>query len=269
MPGTKADFSSRTSVVTQNFLEEFKQMITDTTTDLSQHIEEIDAKLTASRDFGASNEPSGEVTRIYEERESAQYCLHLCTQIYKHLDQALPAAPADIDPSQVLCPESIHNPTSLTTTKESITMCKNTMANTTSWLEKHLRNLDVQLRFLPKSGSNTVERENLQQEMESAKQCLQICSQASTLSEIARSNVFEDVSMTDDGYQVIVSTVGDLVSAKRITAGARSLQVMGQMSDESLQNISTRHGMAGKQQSSANGTSSKFEDRHGMGVKLK
>ena len=66
--------------------------------------------------------------------------------------------------------------------------------------------------------------------------------------------------MTDDGRQAIVSTIGDPISAKRITAGARSMQLMGQMSDESLQHFSRdRHHATEKGPKTGGG----FEDRHG------
>jgi len=268
MPGAKTDLSSRTSVVTQNFLEEFKHMITDTTTDLSQHIEEIDMKLKSLQGLGGSGEQTGELARIHEEKESAQYCLRLCTEVYNHLDQALPADLTSLQQSQASKLKSDHEPISLVTTRESLATCKDTITNTTTWLEKHLRTIDGQLKFLSTTGSDAVERKNLEQEIESARQCLRICSQASQQTENARSNVFEDVSMADDGYQVMVSTVGDLISAKRITAGARSLQIMGQMSDDSLQNISRNYGTAEQTKSGVNESRSHFNDRHGNGVRL-
>ena len=49
-----------------------------------------------------------------------------------------------------------------------------------------------------------------------------------------RINVFEDVLSNNDAYQVVVATLGDLISTKRVTTGARSKQWLGQMSDVSL-----------------------------------
>ncbi|KAI9710011.1 MAG: hypothetical protein M1828_002340 [Chrysothrix sp. TS-e1954] len=47
-----------------------------------------------------------------------------------------------------------------------------------------------------------------------------------------------NISATHDAHQVIVATLGDLITARRITAGARSTQWLGQMSDASLQQLS-------------------------------
>lgn len=40
----------------------------------------------------------------------------------------------------------------------------------------------------------------------------------------SRTKVFEDELVADDGQQVIVATLLDLISAKRVVAGARSTQ---------------------------------------------
>ena len=47
--------------------------------------------------------------------------------------------------------------------------------------------------------------------------------------------------MADDGQQVIVATLWDLISVKRIVVSARSTQWLGQMSDTTLQQLSQHH----------------------------
>lgn len=61
----------------------------------------------------------------------------------------------------------------------------------------------------------------------STQQCLNICGQAAHDVEKLRVNIAEDVSAADNGHQILVSTVGDLISAQRATAGARSLRCSG------------------------------------------
>jgi hypothetical protein len=100
------------------------------------------------------------------------------------------------------------------------------------------------------SETTNSEQERLQEEIDSIKQSLSICIEASQKAHNNRTNIFEDVAMADDGHQVIVSTFGDLISARRITAGARSIQWFGQMSDESLQQLSQNRGSASSKPSS-------------------
>lgn len=47
-------------------------------------------------------------------------------------------------------------------------------------------------------------------------------------------HVIEDISMGNDGQQILVFTTGELVEAKRVTAGNRVIQFVGSVSDESL-----------------------------------
>jgi len=68
--------------------------------------------------------------------------------------------------------------------------------------------------------------------------------QASEEAEKVRVNIAEDITTAEDSQQVLVSTVGDLIAARRVDAGARSLQCIGQMSDETLQQMSRAHGVS-------------------------
>jgi hypothetical protein len=147
------------------------------------------------------------------------------------------------------------------------------MAGSTTWLTRYLQDLDSKLAVLNSRpaqipNSHTIEEERIREEMASVKQCLSICAEASERAQQERVNIFEDVSMADDGQQVIVSTLGDLILARRVTAGARSMQLMGQMSDESLQQLSQNrnHSVVKKDKGSDAGID--FKERYGEGLKL-
>jgi Fungal N-terminal domain of STAND proteins len=119
---------------------------------------------------------------------------------------------------------------------------KEILTNTTSDLEEHLQEIDNRLQTLSLQGSSmtdedVTERERVQEEKDSTKKCLAICTQASEHADQVKTNVFEDVSAAKDAHQVIVSTLGDLISAKRVTAGVGATQLLGQMSDASLQQL--------------------------------
>jgi hypothetical protein len=47
--------------------------------------------------------------------------------------------------------------------------------------------------------------------------------------------VIEDMSMGNDGQQILVSTTGQPVRVQRMTAGSRTMQFVGSVSDESFQ----------------------------------
>jgi hypothetical protein len=158
-------------------------------------------------------------------------------------------------------------------TANAFKVCKENLTSTTTVLERHLQDINNRLQKLSSEPSGTsdkhqAEKERLEEEKGSIKQCLAICADASDQANEDRTNFFEDVTMANDGHQVVVSTFGDLVSAKRITVGDRSIQWLGQMSDETLQRLSRDRSSATTDKKLRGEGVTPFEDRYGSGVKL-
>ncbi|OAF54981.1 hypothetical protein VC83_08537 [Pseudogymnoascus destructans] len=73
------DANIRTTNVTISLLNEYNTMIAKTTSDLKEHLRELDEKLQASSQGAqAINVDNLEQQRIKEERDSAQSCLDIC-----------------------------------------------------------------------------------------------------------------------------------------------------------------------------------------------
>jgi hypothetical protein len=154
------------------------------------------------------------------------------------------------------------------------------LGNTTTDLQDHLQDLDDKLEALSVQASSTndeetTEREQIRAEIEGGQKCLEICTQAHEHANKVRTNVFEDVTADIDAQQVIVSTLGDLISAKRVTAGARATQYLGQMSDETVQVLARSRGIdlgrvSGilRDVQEQDRGSVQFEDQYGSGHKL-
>lgn len=140
----------------------------------------------------------------------------------------------------------------------------------TIWnLEAHLQLINWRLQSLPLPESSSIEGsselQRIQEEKESAEHCLGICAEASQQADQARTNVFEDISVAEDGHQVLVSTVGDLITARRVTAGARTAQWIGQMSDTSLQQLSQHWNPTDSAEKHQGEASTSFQDRYRAG----
>ena len=248
-------------------------MIENTTSDLQEHLENIDRTLESIQSQGHLNTPEDAADRqgIQEEKESTQQCLVICAKVSMHIEEFR---------SRVF--ENISTPTNgkqgpvttlgnlvsaSLTTNHALKECKETINDASNKLEMHLQTMENRLRSL-RSGSRKIpdadEEEIIQDERDSTKQCLAICAQASEQANADRTNVFEDVTMAEDGHQVIVSTIGDLILAKRVSAGARSTQWMGQMSDDSLQQLTKALG----QSAMGNADNTEHEDESGTELKL-
>jgi DNA repair exonuclease SbcCD ATPase subunit len=262
-------------------LKEYKEMIAETQSDLEERLEAINAKLKSlsSQKNEASGEELNERNRIQEERDSTTQCIDICAQVSTHIDQVRPNVLRNIS----IPPGASQGP--ITTldglisarfaTDDALSKCKTTLKDMRIRLEERLHNLDAHLQTLqPERGATSeeqdAERQRIQDEYDTTKQSLSICSEASERATESRINLFEDVSMAEDGNQVIVSTIGDLISAKRINAGARSTQWLGQMSDESLQELTHAVTYVSLAKTGDRPEEVKaFEARYGAGFKLK
>jgi hypothetical protein len=121
------------------------------------------------------------------------------------------------------------------------------------------------------SGEHAAEQEQIQEEKDDIKECPTIGVQASEQVDQVRTNVFENVSTAKDAYQIIVAEPRDLISAKHIAAGARSTQWLGQITADSLQQLSRDRGhvTVEKDMEPQSGIDEGYNDRYGAGYKLK
>ncbi|KAF3917256.1 hypothetical protein AA313_de0202247 [Arthrobotrys entomopaga] len=271
------DVNMRTTNITAKLLSEYKTLIEQTTSDLEEQLEGINGKLdnlTLISKPDLSNVGGGMVVGqvaeedkrgIEEDKKSIEQCLRICFQVSEHIDK--------VQLSSVLSSPADSSDKARKLTTDALTGCKVELFNTTNALQKQLEDIQIRLAALsnrPESVGNNSGAE----EIESLKQCLAICFQASEQVRNNRMLVFEDVKMEDDGEQIIVATMGDLLSAKRVTSGSRSVQWLGQMSDASLQYLAGRRSPPMQYQQKFDGKdggidTQNFEGRHGAGHMLR
>src|SRR5271163_1549444 len=273
---TDNTWHSRTATVTADVLKEYKELITNTTADLEDHLQEIERKLQNLPLQGdmMSDEDAAEREQIQKEKESTKQCLDICAQVFKQVSQVQPNVFEDIsaanDAHQVdisifggLIPAK-------RVTAKVLEEFQDKLTATTSNLQEHLQKINrLQTLSSPGTrilGEDTAERKRVQEEIDSIKQCLAICTQASEKADQVRTNVFEDVSAAKDAHQLIISTLGDLVLAKQVTAGLGADQWLGQMSDATVQQLSRdRVDIRGRAATDKGVEPQKFADQYGAG----
>lgn len=243
-------FISRTVGVTIQLLREYKELIDNTTCDLQELLQQTNngARQSYLQQTTSAGEDAGTLDDLEQERTSIRQCLEICKQVSAHLDQvqmdALPdmiAAPGDSS-ALLVRDRSSH---ARFITKERLKDCKRGLGFTINDLESRLDTANKRLAQLsaeePSTNGVAFARQAIGEEVKSIKQCLAICEEADEQVVNERINVFEDITLAEDGQQIIVATLGDLIAAKRVSAGARSTQWLGQMSDASLQKLSEGH----------------------------
>jgi hypothetical protein len=253
-------------------------MISSTTYDLEEILHGINQTM-RDPDFQNPTSPSqnGKIqSTIEEERASIQQCLKICLQVSSHIDQV---QEKELESETAI--RATLRQTTVTTgadlarliTNEALKDCKRGIGFTAVELQARLKDADRRLRNMQKregkSGADG-SHQDLETLSDSIKQCLSICNQATEQASTDRVNVFEDVFMGDDGHQLIISTMGDLISARRVTVGARSIQWLGQMSDTSLQQLSkdSVNDVVDRFKPDRGDAGIRFENQHGTGRKL-
>ena len=88
---------SRKATVTVNVLEEYKDIITNTTSDLEEHLQEIDNKLQpfSLQSSRTSDEDRAERAQLREEMDSTEKCLRICSQVSERINKVQPNAIED------------------------------------------------------------------------------------------------------------------------------------------------------------------------------
>jgi predicted nucleic acid-binding Zn-ribbon protein len=245
-------WDSRTAAVTADVLKEYQEMISNTTSDLEDHLQEIERKLQALplRGDAISDEDAAERERIQEERDSTRQCLAICEQVYKQVNLLRPNIFEDVSAARGSYQLDISALGGLLSAKRltasALQQLQEKLTNTTSQLEEHLQNIDKRLATFSSPGARDrgeIERRQVQEEMDSAKQCLAICVDAYKEAHQSRTNVIEDVSAAKASHQVVVATLGDLISAKRVNAAPEARQWVGQMADATVQQLSRDNGI--------------------------
>ncbi|KAB8279174.1 hypothetical protein BDV30DRAFT_202315 [Aspergillus minisclerotigenes] len=232
------DANLRKSSANAEAIESYKALIETTKADLEAHLEAIDDKLQliVGQTVTAEDSDALELRRIKEERLSTVKCLQICNQLSDHIaqiqlstksnDTSGGSSGSDVYPERV--------------TDESLQDCKTKLADTITRLEKHMQALTDRLLVKSKaamtSEQDIMDLKRLQDEWQTAHQCMDICSKADTRLKENISNIHN--YGTGDALQFMVSTNGKTLNGTNRGLGWRSRQVGGHLSDASVQQLS-------------------------------
>ncbi|EHK22088.1 uncharacterized protein TRIVIDRAFT_191735 [Trichoderma virens Gv29-8] len=177
--------------ITLRVLEDYKDMISDITQDLKEHLQRLDEKIQL---LSHSDQSNTEWQAMIEEKMSIQqvpeenYQFSERPSAYKYVKSGLDAAKGSIN--------------------KFVTQLRN--------YEEDIDNrMQVMASTHPISKDAVAELERLR------------ATKASDTRAVERYNVFEDITLADDAYNFTISTIGDLVTARRINLTGRSRNVGG------------------------------------------
>jgi len=260
--------------VTADLLREYKDVIDETALRLEMHLQKISDQLDSSvtRSDEASGEEQEERQNMQDEKESTEQCLEICAEFLDHIERVQKDIATNISPASE--PGQVHIATTSSRVKPR-KIIVNTLDDLTWRLESTKALLEKISKVTPKNGAGSSEEQNvtqkdLEEEIEGINKSLEVCADANETANSRGVHLFDKVSMEDDGLQVIVATMGDLLRVSDIKAGDRSAQIFGQMNDESLQKLSGDHVSASKERATDARFASDphFGAKYGAGVRL-
>ena len=211
-------------------------MIRDATSDLQDHLQQLDQKvksLASTEDTGSSAHTAVEWQAMLEEKESTHQGLRICAQLSAQIEQL--ELSSSIENPQPLQQSLAHK-----YIKNGLDATKGSIQSLVSRLKSYEVDIDRQMASMSSkdqlSEPDSTQLTRLQETKESIHQCIQVVAEAREASVmVERRNVFEDITMAGNTYDFSISTVGDLVTARRINLTGRSRHIGGQISDDSYQ----------------------------------
>ncbi|CVK96117.1 uncharacterized protein FPRN_12155 [Fusarium proliferatum] len=243
-----ADANLRSSKVTLQVLNDYKNLICDTKLDLEKHLKDIDSKLQDIVSQGATTEAAegqANLRKFESEKESTERCLEYLKHLLEEINgmSFQPVSTGSASNTAVISVSAGNMTLADSLTISTLKTCSYNLSDTIDRLESHRDNTEENLRLrssVPDSNHKLdpgANRETLQNELESTKQCLTVCDRASEWASSGRVHVVEDISVGNDGKQICVSTLGDLFNIKGARAGHGSIQFFGSVSESSLSDV--------------------------------
>ena len=215
-------------------LEDYKDLIADTRTDLRNHLEKLDQQgqnLTIEKPDSDSADGEAEWHAMLEEKESTRLGLRICAQLSAQVEQ--------LESTSTEGPQFSDRPSAHKHLKSGLNTTKGSIENLVTRLRSHEDDVDRQLESLASgtsiSDDATEQFAKLQETRASIRQCIDIVSDASNNLAGERRNVFENIAMSDNSYEFSVSTIGDLVTARQLNLRGRSRHIGGQISSQDYQ----------------------------------
>ncbi|RBA11871.1 hypothetical protein FPRO05_14150 [Fusarium proliferatum] len=220
------------AAIPPDVLENYKDMICDTTIDLDNYLRDVQEKIDRLQagDAAVVEDIAGECQAMLEEKKSAQQGLEMCNRLSSQITQFESASK---EHERFSDRPSVHKHV-----KSGLGEVKGSVKSLVTRLQTHAALIDKQLEAVSSTdaGPETTAAQlaRLQQIKESIGNCIEVVSDANKTAD-ERSNVFEDIRLADNSYAITVSTVNELVMARGLDLKDRSRYLGGQVTDKTVQ----------------------------------
>ncbi|KAK1990047.1 hypothetical protein LX36DRAFT_648413 [Colletotrichum falcatum] len=227
-----ANANIRIAAISPEVLEQYKDMISDATYDLTSHLQDMQQKIDRlnAENATAVDDMALEEDALLGEKESTKQGLDMCTRLSAQL--------AQFQATSVESAGFPGRPSAHKYIKRGLSKVGRSIQGLEDRLQTHEVIVSSQLEemflqeVLPKPIASQLDR--LQKMKESLDQCICIVSDARELAYV-RGNVFEDLTLANNKYALSVSRVGDFSIDRRLNITGGSQHFGGQVTNETVQ----------------------------------
>jgi hypothetical protein len=206
-------------------------MIKDTVYGLEIHLQRVDEKMAQLTTDTTAN--SSSTVDLKDEKEVTQQCLRICEDAGDYIASLTNQECALLHGSKS-ADENIYEFEAQTLTRQALEENQDHFAMIISQLRGRLETLV--LKNDPDDGN---ERSRLLNDINTSKQCLEVCRVASEVSSRKEYRVGEVIA-DGESDQVVVNTLADIFDVKKATSLGNSAQLVGSMTEEALRDLTEK-----------------------------
>ncbi|KAJ0415837.1 hypothetical protein BJY00DRAFT_292766 [Aspergillus carlsbadensis] len=233
------------SKATTAVIEEYRKMITDAKSDLYNHLERLEDNLNALKPPKA---PASTINllsqyKVIEERNCVQQCIEICSRAHTYVDGIGPH-------HQSICARDMEahgimpSVASSAAPEETLIDEKQRLLATIRDLDSQavtkLQALNDQIGLLNQRNQQVSDedKDRLEKIKEDRNMLTQMLSVVAEAEETSTDDAFKNSIPENESQHLIVSTFGDLISAKQISSRPKATRLLGEISNHSIQSLS-------------------------------
>ncbi|KAJ3499709.1 hypothetical protein NLG97_g104 [Lecanicillium saksenae] len=222
----------RTVKLSSNVLEELEEMVKDTRYQLDLQLQRINDRMANwPRTCSDSSNPARPAIDLDDELQVTKQCLQICEDAKLYLESL-----ASRD-SAVLQQPHLGSSAILQEQFEAQLLTRKALDENRASFVNIITRLRERLETVLADG-NSSERLRLEEDIQTSKQCLEVCKLASHEVTSQKIHIIGEVVADGDSDHVVVTTLADMFNVGKTMSKNRSALLVGSMSDDALVQLS-------------------------------
>lgn len=222
----------RTVKLSSNALEELEEMVKDTAYQLNLQLQRINDKMASwPRRSDSDSNTKEPAIDLDDERQVTRQCLQICEDAKLYLESLTSRN------STLLHPPPLDSSAILQQKFEAQLLSNKALDDNKASFVNIITRLRERLETVLAEGDSS-ERLRLEEDIQTSKQCLEVCKLASSEVSSQKIHIIGEVVADGESDHVVVTTLADIFNVGKTTSKNRSALLVGSMSDDALVKVS-------------------------------